>query len=132
MYGEEVVPEARFDKVINKMMDRMIRLQKRGVSLMGRVLFSNSLLASCLWFFMYFIIPTEEQLVKFDRVIWGMLWGKPGDTGTIGRVRRPMVTQPRSKGLNVMVPSIMAEGLQANVMDQASRQLVDSLFCVGA
>ena len=52
VYGDEVAPQARFDKVIDKMLDRMLRLQKKGVSLMGRVLFSNSLLSSCLWFFM--------------------------------------------------------------------------------
>ena len=113
VYGELALPNARFDKVIQKMKGRMIKLQARRPSLMARVLFCNALLSSCLCFFAYFIVPSAEQMQEFDAIVWGMIWGKePGALNTRGKKSRGIVTGSRLvRGLQVLLPSIMIPAL---------------------
>ena len=52
IYSEQTIPpEARFDKVVVVEVEaRMARVQSQHGSLMARVLLTNSLLSSCIWF----------------------------------------------------------------------------------
>ena len=121
IYSETVPPERRFDTVINNMHKRMITLQTRRPTLMARILFCNSLMVSCVWFFAYFILPTPAQLERMDALVWGMIWGKePGDEGSRGLKQGGLVTGRRQEGgLQILLPSIMIPALQANMVCRA-------------
>ena len=121
IYSEKIPPAARFDKVMTKIEARMVKVQSRYASIMARVLLTNSLLSSCIWFFAYFITPSPTQVERFDAIIWGGVWGKePGDINTRGLVRRARMTAARSVGgVNILLPSIMIPSLQANMICRA-------------
>ena len=68
--------------------------------IMARVLVTNTLLSSCIWFFAYFLVPTEVQMKTFDSIVWSMIWGKErGDLGTRGLVNRQRMTRT-AQGVN--------------------------------
>ena len=67
IYSENVLPTDRYDTVIQKVKLRMIRLQHRKPSLAARVLYANTLLSSCLWYFAYFIPPTHTDRFTSQR-----------------------------------------------------------------
>ena len=121
IYSEKIPPNARFDKVMTKVEARLVKVQSRYASIMARVLLTNSLLSSCIWFFAYFITPTHTQIDRFDAIVWGGVWGKePGDINTRGLVRRARMTAERSVGgVNILLPSIMIPALQANMINRA-------------
>ena len=121
IYSMERPPEARFDDLFEKIKARMMRWQSRHPSRHARVLVANSLLSSCLWFFAYFIIPTAAQLVKFDQVVWGMVWGKErGALGSRGQVNKlRMAGEVTEGGLKVIIPSIMIKAIRINMVNRA-------------
>ena len=121
VYSPELQPDEQFSKVLEKMRNRLKVWQSRCKSLMARVLVSNAILVSCLWFFAYFVIPTQAQLKQFDGIVWGMLWGTtPGETNTRGKVKRERMTAQRSHGgLNILLPSFMVPAIQANMVNRA-------------
>ena len=88
-------------------------LQRRFPSIAARVLFANSLLSSCLWFYAYFIPPSEEQLQRFDSKV-------PGVEKVIGKVNRGRMAAPKEQGgFNVVVSSTMFPAIQSNVVNRA-------------
>ena len=123
VYGSNLPPASHFDTVLEKIQSRMMRWQSRHPSVMARVLIANSLLSSCLWFFAYFMVPSEQQqLHSFDAMVWGMLWGKSrGDVGSKGVVSRHRVAQPQSVGgLKVIIPSVMIRrAIRVNMVNRA-------------
>ena len=121
VYGENTDPRDRFISVIEKMMERLRRLQHRRPSLAARVLFSNSIISSCVWFFSYFIPPTSTQTKHFDDIVWAMLWGSDPDTlRARGLKNRGVMTAPKHEGgWQVLLPSIMIPALQANMVNRA-------------
>ena len=95
-----------------------MRWQSRHPSVMARVLIANSLLSSCLWFFAYFMVPSEQQLHSFDAMVWGMLWGKNrGDVGSKGVVSRHRVAQPHLSA-GGLIPSVMIRAIRANKVNR--------------
>ena len=74
VYSTNIPPESRFGAIIEKIQQRMMSWQSRHPSIMARVLVANTLLSSCIWFFAYFLVPTEELKLKLSTV-WGMIWG---------------------------------------------------------
>ena len=98
MYSPDVKPEHKFDAILDKIHKKMVILQRRYPSLTARVLLANSLLSSCLWYFAYFIPPTDEQLKLCDSKVWGMIWGRtPGKVNAIGKVHRGRMVAPREE-----------------------------------
>ena len=124
LYGEEVSPEDRFDRIVEKMSVRLKRLQQYKPSFMARTLYANSLLSACLWYFVYFVPPSTTQISKFDKLIHGMLWGrKPGSTDGTARVSMARLSSMKEDGgKNILQPSVMVEAIQANMVCRAIRQ----------
>ena len=121
VYSTNIPPESRFDAIIEKIQHRMMRWQSRHPSLMARVLIANTLLSSCIWFFAYFLVPTDLQLQSLDAVVWGMIWGKQrGALGTRGAVNRQRLALPPGLGgLNVIIPSVMIRAIRVNMVNRA-------------
>ena len=123
IYSENVRATDRYDTVIHKIRLRMTRLQHRKPSLAARVLYSNTLLSSCLWYFAYFIPPTPPQVKQFDALVKGMLWSKsPGETKApviINMAR--MSARKDAGGQGVLMPSDMLPSIQADMVNRALR-----------
>ena len=132
IYSVSIQPDARFEMVLEKMLSRMMRWQAQFKSLMARVLIANALLSSCLWFFAFFIIPTPDQVRRFDAIIWGMVWGKEsGSLNSKGSVARDRVCSPKCMGgLNVIRPSSIIEALCTHGQpgSQGTRGMVEWFF----
>ena len=108
----------------------MCRWQRCKPSLMARVLLSNTILVSCIWYFIYFIVPTIDQVKLFDGVVWGMTWGREsGDMGTMGQVNRARMTAVWDLGgLKILLPSDMIKAIRANMVNRA---LQDRVYLAG-
>ena len=79
VYGPQVDPLNRFNSVVEKMESRMKKLQQYHPSFVARTLYANSLLSSCVWYFVYFIPPSKKHKDRFNEIVQGMLWSrKPG------------------------------------------------------
>lgn len=50
----EIQPQHKFEDILSKIRKLIVVLQRRFPSIAVRVLFANSLLSSCLWFYAYF------------------------------------------------------------------------------
>ena len=121
IYSQHGSPDAKFDAILEKIKERMCRWQRRKPSLMARVLLSNTILVSCIWYFVYFIVPSADQVKLFDEVVWGMTWGREsGDMGTRGQVNRARMTAVRELGgLKILLPSDMIKAIRANMVNRA-------------
>ena len=106
------------------MESRMKRLQQYHPSFIARTLYSNSLLSSCVWYFVYFIPPTVVQRKRFDRIVHGMLWGRrPGSTEGVARVSMERLSAPKTAGgQNILQPTQQMQAIQANMVSRAMRQ----------
>ena len=113
VYSENVLPTDTYTRIIEKITIRMTRLQHRKPSLIARVLYANTLLSSCLWYFTYFIIPTKDQLTSFDKLVKGMLWSKkPGEVNAPVLISMPRMAAPKKQGgMGVIMPSDMAPAI---------------------
>jgi hypothetical protein len=131
IYSTRADAPGRLPEVLSKMERRLAHLMKHDPSLLGRALVANTLLSSCLWYFLQFEALTAPDAERVSDLIWRCLWMRSEqaaeerveDEGAAqpqreprvrGKVSRAQAAAPLSAGgLSIIEPAVMAKALYA-------------------
>jgi hypothetical protein len=108
----------RLPDVLSKMERRLTHLMALDPSLLGRALVANTLLSSCLWYFLQFEELKQADAKRASDLIWQCLWHRQSEgedeRRVKGKVSRAQAAAPRSNGgLGIIEPAVMAKALHA-------------------
>ena len=120
-YNAELDFSSAFNTILSKVQGRVAGGLRRYCTVLGRVLLSNTTVASMAAYHAFFITPTDEQKKELDTCIWRLVWQHTSlDVPLVGRINRHAAQLPTSEGgLQVLSFSAVVNALQSRMVNRA-------------
>ena len=125
LYGPGLPPSAQWARVMDTMRRRTKAWARhQSLSVVGRVVAANSMIASVASYLAAFTSPTAEQLKELDGLVWAAVWGKDGSRAMAGKkggwLSIAAAELPRSEaGLGLLLPSTMIRSRRLAMLNRA-------------